>query len=73
MRRGPLDWLITFPADKLDDQSLSLAKLELFSPEPERLGRLLIGDGVFGIKAEVDVAQGIHGRHFSAVGRGVSV
>lgn len=29
------------PAGKLDDQGLSLAKLELFSPEPERLGRLL--------------------------------
>lgn len=64
MNRGPLNWLITIPADgslalggtaptliewhsevhpaqKLKDQGLSLAKLELFYPEPERLANLL--------------------------------
>lgn len=64
MSRGPLNWLITIPADgslalggtaptliewhtavhpalKLKDQGLSLVKLELFHPDPERLANLL--------------------------------
>jgi hypothetical protein len=64
MSRGPLDWLITIPADgslpldgvaptliewhcddhparKLDDQGMSLVKLELFHPEPGRIAKLL--------------------------------
>jgi hypothetical protein len=34
------------PAAKLQDQGLSLAKLELFHPEPERVSRLLLSLGI---------------------------
>lgn len=36
------------PATKLQDHGLSLAKLELFHPEPERISRLLLSIGLEG-------------------------
>jgi hypothetical protein len=36
------------PAAKLQDHGLSLAKLELFHPEPERISRLLLSIGFEG-------------------------
>ncbi len=61
------------PAAKLEDHGLSLAGLELFHPEPERISRLLLSIGLEGpfsvsplsgerhpyLVAHIDTPQGV--------------